>query len=92
MCRGDAIELLAFRPSAWQARLDKHGEAGLGMAVLHCPSPNASDRSWTNRERDAADTLLLIATTAGSSSCKLTSSGNGSESAPLVSDLLVEVR
>ncbi|KAK3163207.1 hypothetical protein QOZ80_1AG0000620 [Eleusine coracana subsp. coracana] len=86
---GDAVEVLAFRPSAWQARLDRHGEAGLGMALLHLHCPDAN-RTWTNRERDAADALLLIAA-AASSSCRLTSSANGFESTRLVSNL-VEVR
>ncbi|KAK3159632.1 hypothetical protein QOZ80_1BG0049060 [Eleusine coracana subsp. coracana] len=83
---GDAVEVLAFRPSAWQARLDRHGEAGLGMALLHLHCPDAN-RTWTNRERDAADVLLLIA-----SSCRLTSSANGFESTRLVVSNLVEVR
>jgi hypothetical protein len=70
---GDAIELLAFRPSAWQTRLDKHGEGGLGMALLHCP-----DTCWTRRERDAAEGLLLIAApTASSCTCRLLTSANG---------------
>jgi len=65
---GDAVEVRAFRPPAWQARLDKHGEGGLGMALLHHrrgPSEVGSDSRqgyyWCSRERDAADGLLLIA-------------------------------
>ncbi|CAD6240696.1 unnamed protein product [Miscanthus lutarioriparius] len=67
---GDAVEVRAFRPPAWQALLDKHGEGGLGMALLHHrrgPSEVGSDSRqgyyWCSRERDAADALLLIAAT-----------------------------
>jgi hypothetical protein len=64
---GDALEVRAFRPSAWQARLDKRGEGGLGMALLlHRGDASAATQAqqghrWCNRERDAADGLLRIA-------------------------------
>ncbi|KAL6627122.1 hypothetical protein ACP70R_030848 [Stipagrostis hirtigluma subsp. patula] len=58
-----AVEVRAFRPPAWQARLERHGEGGLGMALLHCPCRDA-DQGWSTRERDAADGLLLIAAAA----------------------------
>nr|TKW11959.1 hypothetical protein SEVIR_5G006100v2 [Setaria viridis] len=63
MRAGDAVEVRAFRPSAWQARLDKHGEGGLGMALLHRgdAGTDAQGYRWCNRERDAADGLLRIA-------------------------------
>jgi hypothetical protein len=67
---GDAVEVRAFRPPAWQARLDKHGEGGLGMALLHhrhgqseAGSDSRQGYYWCSRERDAADGLLLIAAT-----------------------------
>ncbi|TVU04021.1 hypothetical protein EJB05_50438, partial [Eragrostis curvula] len=93
MSDGDAVQLLAFRPSAWQARLHKHGEGGLGMAMLHCPKSNAHPCCcWTNRERDAADALLLlVATTPSSSSCRLSTAataGNGFETTTPVSSQL----
>jgi hypothetical protein len=72
---GDAVELLAFRPSAWQTRLDKHDQGSLGVALLHCP-----DTCWTRRERDAAEGLLLIAApTASPCTCRLLTSANGLE-------------
>ncbi|RLM91212.1 uncharacterized protein C2845_PM08G00460 [Panicum miliaceum] len=60
---GDAVEVRAFRPSSWQARLDKHGEGGLGMALLH-RRDDAQGYRWCNRERDAADGLLRMAASA----------------------------
>ena len=75
---GDAVEVRAFRPPAWQARLDKYGEGGLGMALLlhHRRSQGDGEAAgsdsrlqgyyWCSRERDAADGLLLIAATATS--------------------------
>ncbi|OEL15703.1 hypothetical protein BAE44_0023278 [Dichanthelium oligosanthes] len=63
MRAGDSVELRAFRPSAWQARLDKRGEGGLGMALLHRRGAGTDGQGyrWCNRERDAADGLLRIA-------------------------------
>ncbi|RLN22140.1 uncharacterized protein C2845_PM07G40020 [Panicum miliaceum] len=63
MRAGDAVEVRAFRPSAWQARLDKHGEGGLGMALLH-RRDDAQGYRWCDRERDAADGLLRMAASA----------------------------
>jgi len=69
---GDAVEVRAFRPPAWQARLDKHGEGGLGMALLHhLRGPSGGEAAGSDirqqgyyrcsRERDAANGLSLIA-------------------------------
>ena len=68
MRAGDAVEVRAFRPSAWQARLDKHGEGGLGMALLHLHGGRDDTQGyrWCNRERDAADGLLRMAASASS--------------------------
>ncbi|CAL4978781.1 unnamed protein product [Urochloa decumbens] len=68
MRAGDAVEVRAFRPSAWQACLDSRGEGGLGMALLHRRDAAGDGHllgyRWCNRERDAADGLLRIAATA----------------------------
>lgn len=69
---GDAVEVRAFRPPAWQARLESRGEGGLGMALLlrrprGQPTPPAAVNDaafWSYRERGAADGLLLLARTA----------------------------
>ena len=66
---GDAVEVRAFRPSAWQARLDKHGEGGLGMALLHLHRRDDTTQAQLGlgyRERDAADGLLRMAASASS--------------------------
>ena len=69
MRAGDAVEVRAFRPSAWQARLDKHGEGGLGMALLHLHRRDDTTQAQLGlgyRERDAADGLLRMAASASS--------------------------
>ena len=62
---GDAVEVFAFRPPGWQARLGRSGQGGLGMALLHCrrsraaPAPaNAAD--WDGWGCDAADDGLVL--------------------------------
>ncbi|KAL6850181.1 hypothetical protein ACP4OV_020808 [Aristida adscensionis] len=70
---GDAVEVRAFRPPAWQARLERHGEGGLGVALLHCRCRSGAgddDHRWSSRERDAADGLLLIAAAAATAPCR----------------------
>lgn len=58
---GDTVEVLAFRPPSWQARLDRCGEGGLGMALLHYRNAaTVNGRAWSNREHDAANGLLLL--------------------------------
>ncbi|KAF0917534.1 hypothetical protein E2562_020911 [Oryza meyeriana var. granulata] len=70
---GDSVEVRAFRPPAWQARLESRGEGGLGMALLlrRCRATAAADQPaaaavkfWSYRERGAADGLLLLGRTA----------------------------
>ncbi|KAI4967013.1 hypothetical protein ZWY2020_034446 [Hordeum vulgare] len=61
---GDAVEVLAFRPPGWQARLGRCGEGGLGMALLHCRRPRAAPApsnaaDWNGWECNAADGLML---------------------------------
>uniref|UniRef100_A0A0E0JG12 Uncharacterized protein n=1 Tax=Oryza punctata TaxID=4537 RepID=A0A0E0JG12_ORYPU len=71
---GDAVEVRAFRPPAWQARLESRGEGGLGMALLlrrcrgqatppadHLAAAVNDATFWSYRERGAADGLLLLA-------------------------------
>lgn len=61
MLEADTVEVITFRPPSWQVRLDRCGEGGLGMALLHCRNAaTVNGRAWSNRERDAADGLLLL--------------------------------
>jgi hypothetical protein len=50
---GDDVEVFAFRPPDWQARLVRCGEAGLGLALLHYGSART-------RTMDEANGLQLL--------------------------------